>query len=144
MYLSQRLRINKTDFVTTLVVTSGPREEIVASVDVFATRRPDSMRCIASLEPQRSSLRKMRGHGHCESLAVAHEQRRNGFARQLLRRSEDMVASWGYEWMTLQVEIGNNAARQLYISSGYEVWDCRRRPLRIWRPPVELLGKQIA
>lgn len=140
-YLQQRLRITRTNFATTLVATVGCSDNIVGSVDVFAARRPDSMRCICA--HHYGSPHRVYGHGHCESLAVAHEHRRRGCARQLLKHSEDTVAAWGYPWMTLQVETGNEAAKALYSQAGYHLLDSRRRPLRPWKAPVELLGKQL-
>lgn len=55
------------------------------------------------------------------SLAVAPAYRRRGAARQLLARAESLALAWGYDEIVLDAAAANNAALQLYASSGYRL-----------------------
>lgn len=58
---------------------------------------------------------------YISNLAVKNIYRRQGIARQLLNRCEQIAHSWGYDAIQLHVLNQNNSAKQLYLSSGYKV-----------------------
>jgi ribosomal-protein-alanine N-acetyltransferase len=68
------------------------------------------------------------------NLAVATERRGRGFARRLLSSLLDQAASCGVQSVFLEVREGNEKARRLYASAGFE--ETQRRP-GFYREPRE-------
>ena len=58
---------------------------------------------------------------YISNLAVKPSFRRQGIARQLLIKCEQVVWEWGTGELTLHVMEDNLAAKQLYLSSGYQI-----------------------
>ncbi|MHC1481118.1 GNAT family N-acetyltransferase [Frateuria aurantia] len=58
---------------------------------------------------------------HLNELAVAPEYQRQGMGRALLRHAEHWAAARGCRALTLNVFPGNEAARRLYASAGYQL-----------------------
>lgn len=58
---------------------------------------------------------------YISNLAVKNAYRRQGIARQLLLKCEQIARNWGYDEIQLHVLNDNNSAKQLYLSSGYQI-----------------------
>ena len=55
------------------------------------------------------------------NLAVKNSYRRKGIARKLLRKCEQIASEWGFTKISLHVLENNEGAKQLYLTSGYEI-----------------------
>ena len=60
-------------------------------------------------------------HPYISNLAVSPPYQRQGIARQLLNRCEQLTLEWGYDRLFLHVLEDNIAAKQLYYSKGYQL-----------------------
>ena len=58
---------------------------------------------------------------YISNLAVKNSYRRRGIARQLLEKCESIASGWGYDVVQLHVLNQNDSAKQLYLSSGYQI-----------------------
>ena len=58
---------------------------------------------------------------YISNLAVKDSYRRQGIARQLLTKCEQLAHSWGYDAIQLHVLEHNKLAKQLYLNSGYQI-----------------------
>lgn len=58
---------------------------------------------------------------YLSNLAVGESYRRRGVGSKLLRSCEQIARQWGFQEICLHVLETNSAARQLYISSGYQL-----------------------
>ncbi len=58
---------------------------------------------------------------YISNLAVLESHRRQGIAKQLLRQCEEIAPKWGYDTLNLHVLDHNDAAKQLYLSNGYQI-----------------------
>lgn len=58
---------------------------------------------------------------YISNLAIIPEYRRQGIARQLLFKCEQIAFDWGYEELSLHVLENNLAAQQLYFNDGYKL-----------------------
>lgn len=67
---------------------------------------------------------------HIANIAVAPDFRHLGLGRRLLRHTLRQAAEDGLRYATLEVRVGNKAARALYKSFGFEVAGRRRRYYR--------------
>lgn len=83
----------------------GNRREIVGTVEI--SQRPNFWQ--ASPLP------------YISNLAVKASHRRQGIARQLLLKCEQVASEWGCRELTLHVMENNRAAQQLYLASGYQI-----------------------
>ncbi|QCS50151.1 MULTISPECIES: GNAT family N-acetyltransferase [Cyanophyceae] len=68
---------------------------------------------------------------YISNLAVNPQYRRLGIARKLLARCETQVRYWHYGSVALHVLENNEAAKQLYLSCGYDI-KYAERPLSAW------------
>jgi ribosomal protein S18 acetylase RimI-like enzyme len=73
-----------------------------------------------------------------EQITVAKSFRRRGYGRAMLAALEELLAGTGVDELRLTVFVGNEPARRLYASTGYEQLDddgrqCRLRK-RLTRP----------
>jgi ribosomal protein S18 acetylase RimI-like enzyme len=62
----------------------------------------------------------------CESLyisnlAVSYDYRRQGVARHLLLKCEQIAVEWGHQSLSLHVLEDNHPAKNLYLSLGYQL-----------------------
>jgi ribosomal protein S18 acetylase RimI-like enzyme len=76
-----------------------------------------------------------------EQITVAKSFRRRGYGRAMLAALEELLADSGVDELRLTVFVGNEPARRLYASAGYEQLDddgreCRLRK-RLTRPSQE-------
>lgn len=79
------------------------------------------------------------------NLAVSKEYRRQGIARQLLVKCEQIAQEWGFKQLTLHVLEDNMAAQELYFSHGYRL-DRVEHTLNSWlfnQPRQLFLKKQL-
>ena len=58
---------------------------------------------------------------YISNLAVKPSHRRQGIARQLLVKCEQIASEWEAKELTLHVLEDNHAARQLYLANGYQI-----------------------
>ncbi|BBA79349.1 N-acetyltransferase [cyanobacterium endosymbiont of Rhopalodia gibberula] len=58
---------------------------------------------------------------YISNLAVSHSYRRQGVAKHLLQRCEQVALEWGYRSLSLHVLEDNYPAKRLYINDGYKV-----------------------
>ena len=58
---------------------------------------------------------------YISNLAVKADFRRQGIAKKLLSKCEQIARNWGYDKIQLHVLASNLQAKQLYLSSGYSV-----------------------
>lgn len=82
---------------------------------------------------------------YISNLAVAPEFRRLGVGRQLLSKCEQTALEWGYQETRLHVLDSNDAAKQLYCGSGYQISQIEANWGNLWfnYSPRLLLRKQI-
>ena len=59
------------------------------------------------------------GAGHITTIGVAPEHRRRGLAKMLLGFLEHILPQKGVSTIVLEVRVGNIAAQQLYLDSGF-------------------------
>lgn len=108
--LRTRLRSSSTHhkcLVASKVIDSatGCVEEIVGTVEI-------SLR-INSTSSDRSP--------YISNLAVSHTHRRQGIARKLLLRCEQIAWEWGCQEVSLHVLENNRPAKRLYFANGYRL-----------------------
>jgi ribosomal protein S18 acetylase RimI-like enzyme len=58
---------------------------------------------------------------YISNLAVKNAYRRQGIAKELLAKCEQIARSWGYDTIQLHVLSHNNMALELYLNSGYQI-----------------------
>lgn len=89
------------------VITSSTnkQEEIIGTVEI-------SLRC---------EWPTTRNSAYISNLAVSSHCRRQGIARKLLLKCEEIALQWGFEELYLHVLENNNVAKQLYLNSGYQL-----------------------
>jgi ribosomal protein S18 acetylase RimI-like enzyme len=80
---------------------------------------------------------------YISNLAVSPHYRRQGVARSLLIKCEQVAFEWGFEEIFLHVLEDNLAAKQLYLKSGYQLnrIDFTVNSL-LWNRPKRLLLKK--
>lgn len=76
---------------------------------------------------------------YISNLAVANEFRRLGIGRQLLARCERTALNWGYQETRLHVLDSNDAAKQLYCGSGYQISQIEPNWGNLWENSPRLL-----
>ena len=111
--LRSRLRSESSHYiclVASMPVTAaaGKGEEIVGTVEI-ALRSTFSWSTLDSQYP------------YISNLAVKNSYRRQGIARQLLLKCEQIAVEWGVREISLHVLENNGRARQLYCSGGYQL-----------------------
>ncbi|TVQ46400.1 MAG: GNAT family N-acetyltransferase [Gloeocapsa sp. DLM2.Bin57] len=104
--LRNRLEANRPYYLC--LVATLPDETIIATVEV-ALRSSSGFSLIGAKYP------------YISNLAVKQAYRRQGIARKLLIRCEQMAWEWGYEQLSLHVLADNHQAQQLYFSRGYHI-----------------------
>ncbi|PLS69455.1 MAG: hypothetical protein CV045_01850 [Cyanobacteria bacterium M5B4] len=67
------------------------------------------------------------------NLAVHPQWRRRGIGARLLRESEVLIASWNVPYLYLHVLSHNQPAQQLYLRSGFEIWQREKHWFRAER-----------
>ncbi len=79
------------------------------------------------------------------NLAVKHSCRRQGIARQLLQKCEQIASEWGFSEICLHVLEDNHQAKKLYFTSGYQLKQIEYSfsDYLIQRPRRLLLSKQL-
>jgi ribosomal protein S18 acetylase RimI-like enzyme len=87
---------------------SDGKEEIVGTVEI-------SLRCSGSW------LMGSRDRPYISNLAVSNAYRRQGIARKLLLKCEQVALEWGFPEISLHVLDDNERAKHLYFSSGYRL-----------------------
>jgi ribosomal protein S18 acetylase RimI-like enzyme len=85
---------------------SGQVEEIVGTVEI-------TMRLCPNLDDR---------YPYISNLAVSNSYRRQGVAKQLLLKCEQIARDWGYQDISLHVLEDNYPARRLYFDSGYRLY----------------------
>ncbi len=101
--------------------------------------RCDSYRCLIAIECGKTPLGKrdiivgtveisLRAFGgyrerlpYLANLAVSQSYRQQGVARLLLSKCEQIALEWGFPSLSLHVLEDNHAARQLYLSCGFQL-----------------------
>ena len=58
---------------------------------------------------------------YISNLAVKSLYRRQGIAKDLLAKCEQLAYSWGYSGIQLHVLENNHSAKQLYLNNGYQI-----------------------
>lgn len=110
----------------------GKGEEIVGTVEI-ALRSTSPCSTVGSQYP------------YISNLAVRNSYRRQGIARKLLLKCEQISLEWGFQELSLHVLENNHQAQQLYFASGYRLH--RIEPsLSSWllkHPRRLLLNKQM-
>ncbi len=92
----------------------------LVAVELSTTPQKTKEKVIGTIE---LSLRSgFNGHYlYISNLAVLESHRRQGIAKQLLRKCEAIASKWGYDTLNLHVLDNNDAAKQLYLSNGYQI-----------------------
>ncbi|WP_024545208.1 GNAT family N-acetyltransferase [Picosynechococcus sp. NKBG15041c] len=112
---------------------TGNTQEVVGSVEI-SVRYLDAL----AIAPTRAP--------YIANLAVNPDYRRLGIARKLLARCETQGRYWNYNSVALHVLENNEAAKQLYLSCGYDI-KYAERPLTAWllrRPRRLFVQKDLA
>jgi ribosomal protein S18 acetylase RimI-like enzyme len=78
------------------------------------------------------------------NLAVKSSHRRQGIARQLLLKCEQIAREWEAKELTLHVLDNNHAARQLYLASGYQIEQVETNlSYLLWQQPRRILLQKL-
>jgi GNAT superfamily N-acetyltransferase len=110
--------------VASMPLTGGNGREIVGTVEIS----------------QRRNFWQGTPLPYIANLAVKTSHRRQGIARQLLLRCEQVASEWGCGELTLHVLEDNRAAKQLYLASGYQIQRCEPSlSSLLWQQPQRLL-----
>ncbi|NEQ22919.1 MAG: GNAT family N-acetyltransferase [Microcoleus sp. SIO2G3] len=98
-------------FVALAVISSvgGSREELAGTVEI-------TLRSPSSWQPRHSQ------YPYISNLAVSKSCRRRGVAKQLLSACEQTALDWGFPDIYLHVLENNHQARQLYLKTGYQLY----------------------
>lgn len=86
--------------------STNEQEEILGTVEI-------SLRCEWPTTPHTAYI---------SNLAVSPNCRRQGIARKLLSKCEQIAREWGFEELYLHVLEDNHVAKQLYLNSGYQLY----------------------
>lgn len=98
---------------------------------------PDCRDTFLSLSPPDSEA-------YLANIAVDPLFRRKGFARSILAACENLAQDRGFERLYLHVRLGDEAARTLYESSGYQEIDADSWLVKLrGRTPTALLKKEL-
>lgn len=83
---------------------------------------------------------------YISNLAVREDYRRQGLARKLLERCDQIAFGWGYDRIQLHVLEQNQLALKLYLASGYQIIKRERQWSSIFYPGSTriLLRKNLA
>ena len=136
--LRNRLR-SKTPYfaclvaITSITNISKKSEDVVGTVEV-------------AMRSTYSWLSHSYQYPYISNLAVSNSYRRQGIARKLLLRCEQTAQEWGFKEIFLHVLENNYQARQLYSSSGYQLYRIESS-FMCWlfkRPRRLLLKKKIS
>jgi ribosomal protein S18 acetylase RimI-like enzyme len=112
VYEDLRTRINSYNSHYSCLVaisTTVDRESEVAGTVEIAVRSS----CFWSANAEQ--------YPYISNLAVKTTNRRQGIARQLLRKCEQIALNWGFSEICLHVLEDNHQAKQLYFTSGYRI-----------------------
>lgn len=126
--LRTRLRAN-SPYYQCLVALTLETEEIIGTAEISL----------------RSWLMTHTRSCYISNLAVSQAYRRQGIAKQLLLKCEKIAREWNCQTLYLHVLEDNIAAKQLYLSSGYQ-WQRVENTLRSWlfnQPKRLLLEKKV-
>lgn len=84
-------------------------------------------------------------HPYISNLAVSNSYRRQGIAKKLLLKCEQIALEWGYKELYLHVLENNLKAKKLYLSNGYRIHQIESSLNSfLWKSPRRLfLIKQI-
>lgn len=104
--LRNRLLNNRSDYVC--LVATLEDETIVGTVEI-------------ALRPTYVFNFMGTKHPYISNLAVKPAYRRQGIARKLLLKCEQIAINWGYQKLCLHVLADNYQAQQLYFSKGYRI-----------------------
>lgn len=92
-----------------MATVAGEQEEIVGTIEI-ALRSSRTWLMVESHTP------------YISNLAVSNTYRRQGIARKLLLKCEQISLEWGFRELSLHVLENNYQARQLYLTSGYQLY----------------------
>lgn len=111
--LRSRLRSNSPQYkclVASKLIPdlAGQKEEIVGSVEI-------------ALYPSSLWSTRKNPYPYISNLAVSNLYRRQGIARKLLIKCEQIAWEWGFQEISLHVLEDNYQAKQLYLTSGYQL-----------------------
>ena len=139
--------VHEVCLVASKTVANGEREQIVGTVELairshsfsFALSAPPGTR-----SPSFWSSFDV-GHPYISNLAVSSGHRRQGIARKLLLKCEQIALEWGFKELSLHVLENNREAKKLYFAQGYRVHRIESSLNScIWKSPRRLfLNKQI-
>jgi ribosomal protein S18 acetylase RimI-like enzyme len=104
--LRSRLGVNRPYYVC--LVATLANDQVIATVEV-ALRPASGFSLLGAKYP------------YISNLAVIPAYRRQGVARKLLIRCEQIAWEWGYQQLSLHVLADNYQAQQLYLAKGYLV-----------------------
>lgn len=134
VYEDLRVRLRSpAPYYQCLVAVAGEGAEIVGMVEVSWPIRPLAGGSLGS---------HLGGNPvpYLANLAVKPSHQRQGIARQLLLKCEQIALHWGSQQLTLHVLENNYPARQLYLASGYlfHRWESSWSGW-LWQTPRRLL-----
>ncbi|WP_238544309.1 GNAT family N-acetyltransferase [Gloeocapsa sp. PCC 73106] len=108
MYEDLRNRLSRSPSDYVCLVATLHDETIVGTVEI-ALRSTYAFNFMGTKRP------------YISNLAVRLAYRRQGIARKLLLKCEQIALDWGYEKLSLHVLADNYQAQQLYFSKGYKI-----------------------
>ncbi|HHP7232558.1 MAG TPA: GNAT family N-acetyltransferase [Xenococcaceae cyanobacterium] len=105
--LRYRLRYHSPLYCCLIALAKeAPEPEIIGTVEIALNS------AFWSAKPQ---------YPYISNLAVKDSYRRRGVGSKLLEKCEQIALNWGYRETRLHVLPQNSSARQLYLTSGYQV-----------------------
>lgn len=124
--------LHEVCLVASKSVVKGKKEQIVGTVELSV--RSPYLWC-------NSGIRQL----YICNLAVSHSHRRQGIAKKLLFKCEQIALEWGFKELFLHVLENNRQAKKLYFSHGYKVQRIESSLNSFfWKSPRRLfLNKQL-
>jgi ribosomal protein S18 acetylase RimI-like enzyme len=148
--LRNRIRfrtLHEVCLVASKTVADGKREQIVGTVELAMRSHGAPFAFAVPLGKRASSFWSSFDlqHPYISNLAVSSSHRRQGIARKLLLKCEQIALQWGFKELSLHVLENNTEAKRLYFAEGYRVHRIESSLNScIWKSPRRLfLNKQI-
>ncbi|MEM8780944.1 MAG: GNAT family N-acetyltransferase [Cyanobacteria bacterium P01_G01_bin.49] len=114
------LRLGVYEDLRSRLRADAPHYCCLVALEISETATGQQEKVIGTIElTLRSSFNTH--YPYISNLAVAHSHRRQGIARNLLIKCEQIAKEWGHQTLSLHVLDNNYAAKKLYTNSGYQL-----------------------
>ncbi|MEA5508383.1 GNAT family N-acetyltransferase [Crocosphaera sp. UHCC 0190] len=118
--LQPLLQLSVSEDLRSRLRTAAPHYCCLVAIEIMPTVTGEPEKVIGTIElTLKTGLNTH--YPYISNLAVLQSHRRQGVARHLLLKCEQIAWEWGYKTLNLHVLDNNDAAKQLYLASGYQL-----------------------